>query len=70
MTVFVTNSVRTSAGAGIGVRQLPASEAGRLVTMKYAVYGDRDPGEPAGPEPLVRSFGGPIPPPARKQHSN
>jgi len=47
---------------------LPASEAGRLVSAKLAVYGDRNP-EAADPEPLARTFGGPIPP-ARPAHSN
>ena len=69
VTVFVTNAVRTSAGPGIGVKQLPATEAGRLVGMKYAVYGDQDPAA-GSPEPLVQTFGGPIPPPSHKQHSN
>ena len=48
-------AVRTSQGPGPGVKTLPASEAGALVAMKYAVYGDRPPGLPE-PEPSARPF--------------
>lgn len=68
VTVYLTNAVRTSQGPGPGVKHLPASEAGALVGMKYAVYGDHNP-EAADPEPTTRRFGGPIPP-ARPAHSN
>ncbi len=68
MTVYLVNGTRTSAGPGPGVKVLPASEAGRLVSAKLAVYGDRNP-EAADPEPLARTFGGPVPP-ARPAHSN
>lgn len=68
VTIYVTVGVRTSQGPGPGVKHLPASEAGALVGMKYAVYGDRSP-EAADPEPIARRFGGPIPP-ARPAHSN
>ena len=50
VTVFLTNAVRTLVGPGPGVKVLPASEAGALIGMKYAVYGDRPPGLP-DPEP-------------------
>ncbi len=62
VTVYVTNGVRTSQGPGPGVKQLPAGEAGALVGMKYAAYGDRSP-EAADPEPTTRRFGGPVPRP-------
>ncbi len=68
VTVYLTNAVRTSAGPGPGALRLPAIEAGRLVSAKLAVYGDRSP-EAADPEPVARTFGGPIPP-ARPAHSN
>lgn len=68
VTIYVVVGVRTSAGPGPGVKQLPASEAGRLVSAKYAVYGDRSP-EAADPEPVARPFSGPVPP-ARPAHSN
>lgn len=68
VTVYLTNAVRTSAGPGPGAMQLPAIEAGRLVSAKLAVYGSRGP-EASDPEPLARTFGGPIPP-ARPAHSN
>lgn len=68
VTIYVTVGVRTSQGPGPGVKVLPASEAGRLVGMKYAVYGARNP-EAADPEPTHRTFGGPVPP-ARPAHSN
>jgi hypothetical protein len=55
--------VRTSQGPGPGVKVLPASEASRLCYMKYAVYGDRDPSQATGPEPVDRPFGSP---PARR----
>jgi hypothetical protein len=41
--VFVTVAVRTSAGPGPGVKQLPPAEAGRLVAQKLAVHGDKPP---------------------------
>jgi hypothetical protein len=41
--VFVTTGVRTSAGAGPGVRRVPPEEAGRLVTARVAVHGDKPP---------------------------
>ena len=43
VAVFVTVAVRTSAGAGPGVRRVPAAEAGRLVAMKYACHGEAPP---------------------------
>jgi len=68
MAVYVTNAVRTSAGPGPGPMTLPVSEANALISMKYAVAGSRNP-EAADPEPVVRRFGGPVPP-ARPAHSN
>jgi len=68
VTIYLTVGVRTSQGPGPGVKTLPASEAGALVGMKYAVYGDRNP-EAADPEPTVRRFGS-APPPPRPAHSN
>lgn len=41
VTVFVTVAMRTSPGPG--VRRVPASEAGRLVSDHRAVYGSRPP---------------------------
>jgi len=67
VTIFLTNGVRTSAGPGPGVKTLPASEAGAIVSMKYAAYGDRDPA--AGfPEPVDKPFGSL--PPRRPAQSN
>jgi hypothetical protein len=60
VTVYLTNAVRTSQGPG---PKTPASEAGALVGMKYAVYGDRPPNEP-NPEPTTQRFGSPPPPPS------
>jgi hypothetical protein len=68
MAVYVTNAVRTSQGPGPGPKTLPISEANALISFKYAVAGSRNP-EAADPEPLARTFGGPIPP-ARPAHSN
>ena len=67
VTVFLTNAVRTLAGPGPGVKVLPASEAGALIGMKYAVYGDRPPGLP-DPEPAGRPY--PQVPPRRAAQSN
>ena len=69
MQVTVNVAVPTSQGPGPGTKMLPASEAGALVLMKYAVYGDRPPNEP-NPESTVRRFGSPIPPPTVREHSN
>ncbi len=61
ITVYATVAVRTSAGPGPGVLELPAAEANRLIGMRYAVYGDRPPrnfldgGQP-GPVTPVREF--------------
>ena len=61
VTVFATVAVRTSAGPGPGVLELPAAEANRLIGMKYAVYGSSPPrnfldgGQP-GPSGPVREF--------------
>lgn len=62
--VYATVAVRTSAGSQIGPKRLPPAEAGRLVAMRFAVYGDRAPGA-AEPESTVREFTGqnsPYPP--------
>jgi hypothetical protein len=67
--VYVLNGTRTSAGPGPGPKELPASEAGALISFKMAVPGSRAPNE-ADPEPTVRRFGGPVPPPSTRQHSN
>jgi len=67
VTIYVVVGVRTSAGPGPGVKTLPASEAGAIVSMKYAAYGDRDPA--AGfPEPVDKPFGSL--PPRRPAQSN
>jgi hypothetical protein len=41
--VFVLFGVRTSAGAGPGVRLVPPAEAARLVAARVAVHGDQPP---------------------------
>lgn len=41
--VFVLVGVRTSAGAGPGVKHLPPAEAARLVAARVAVGGDKPP---------------------------
>ena len=41
--VYVTNSVRTSAGAGIGPAQVPPDEARALVADHHAKYGAEPP---------------------------
>jgi hypothetical protein len=43
VTVYLTNVVKTSAGTGPGVLQLPPDEAARLVAGLLAVYGDQPP---------------------------
>lgn len=43
ITVFATVAVRTSAGPGPGVLELPAAEASRLVADRHAVYGSTAP---------------------------
>lgn len=63
MTVFLTNAIRTSQGPGPGVKVLPISEASAIISMKYAVPGDRDPAQSTGPEPTTKRFGSP---PARR----
>ena len=68
MQVYVVNSVRTSAGAGIGPKILPISEANALIGMRLAIPGSRAPNEPE-PEPVVRRFGS-APPRPRPVHSN
>lgn len=55
MTVFVTVGVRTSAGAGPGVKHLPPQEAAWLIGQKYAVAGDRPPDGYAGSTEMTRS---------------
>ncbi len=61
ITVYATVAVRTSAGPGPGVLELPTAEAARLIGMKYAVYGSAPPrnfldgGQP-GPVTPVREF--------------
>jgi len=46
--VFVTNGVRTSAGAGPGVRKVPRAEAGALIAARVAIAGERPPPNWAG----------------------
>jgi hypothetical protein len=43
ISVYVTVAVRTSAGPGPGVLELPAAEASRLVADRHAVYGSTAP---------------------------
>jgi hypothetical protein len=43
VTVYVVNGIKTSAGAGPGVKRLPPGEAGALVSSKHALYGDQPP---------------------------
>jgi hypothetical protein len=43
MAVFLTTAVRTSAGAGPGVRRVPRAEAAQLVARRHAVPGERAP---------------------------
>jgi len=43
ITVFATVAVRTSAGPGPGVLELPRDEAARLVADRHAVYGSTAP---------------------------
>lgn len=68
-TIYIPNGTRTSAGPGPGVKTLPASEASALISFKMAVPGSRPPNE-GDPEPTARRFGGPVPPPSTRQHSN
>jgi hypothetical protein len=57
VTVYVVNGTRTSQGPGPGPKELPASEANRLIYAKLAVYGDQPPDGMGGkPEPAVRAF--------------
>jgi hypothetical protein len=41
--VYLTVAVRTSAGPGPGLKRLPPAEAGRLVGMRHAAYGEQPP---------------------------
>ena len=41
--VFLTNATRTSRGPGPGVKYLPPDEAGALVRVRLASYGDQPP---------------------------
>jgi hypothetical protein len=43
VAVFVTTGVATSDGPGPGGRRLPRAEAGRLVSARLAVHGERPP---------------------------
>jgi hypothetical protein len=43
ISVYITVAVRTSAGPGPGVLELPAAEASRLVADRHAVYGSTAP---------------------------
>ena len=43
VAVFVTTGVATSDGPGPGVRRLQRAEAGRLVSARLAVHGERPP---------------------------
>jgi hypothetical protein len=43
VTVFLTTGIRTSAGPGPGVKQLPPAEAAALVADRRAVYGEQAP---------------------------
>ena len=55
--IYITNSVRTSRGALTGPAELPASEAGRLVAAKVAIFGSLPPrGMDGAPEGARREF--------------
>ena len=41
--IFLTVAVRTSRGPGPGPLELPAAEAGRLITAKFAIGGSLPP---------------------------
>jgi hypothetical protein len=71
MMVCVVVAVRTSKGPGDlhNPMELPVSEANSLIGMRFAVAGTRRPNT-GDPELLARTFGGPIPPPTRREHSN
>jgi hypothetical protein len=43
ITVYLTNSTRTSAGPGPGPKSLPAGEAAWLCKSRLAVYGAEPP---------------------------
>ena len=43
ITVYATVAVRTSAGPGPGVLELPRDEAARMVADRHAVYGSTAP---------------------------
>jgi hypothetical protein len=55
--VFLVVAVRTSRGPGPGPLELPAAEAGRLITARFAIGGSLPPrGMGDTPEPAVREF--------------
>jgi hypothetical protein len=73
VTVYLTSAVRTSAGPGPSVKQLPPDEASRVVSSKLAVYGDQPPrnyadGGQQGPVPNRVPFGSQVP--ARSAQAN
>jgi hypothetical protein len=43
VAVFVTNAITTSRRTGPGALRLPPEEAGALVALRLAVYGDQPP---------------------------
>jgi hypothetical protein len=55
--IYLTVAVRTSRGPGPGPLELPAAEAGRLITAKFAIGGSLPPRGMGGPpETAVREF--------------
>ncbi len=55
--IYLTVAVRTSRGPGPGPLELPAAEAGRLISAKFAVGGSLPPrGMGDTPETAVREF--------------
>ena len=60
--IYVTTAVRTSAGPGPGVLELPADEANRIVSSRLGVLGSEPPrgyldgGNPAAIVEASRSF--------------
>jgi hypothetical protein len=57
VAVYLTVAVRTSRGPGPGPLELPAAEAGRLITARFAIGGSQPPrGMGDATETAVREF--------------
>lgn len=57
VAVYLTVAVRTSRGPGPGPLELPAAEAGRLISARFAIGGSQPPrGMEDTPQTAVKEF--------------